>query len=762
MENQGLGGDWGESLEDSKVGTGDTLLHHDEELIDHAPPPPQTDEQIRVMRLARKQFKRVQDWEQQARNNWKQDLRFAEADAYNGWQWPDDVRQDRDISNAPSLTINKTRQFCIHIINDAKQSKPSIDYRPVGNGATKESADVLKALVRHIEYDSNAEAAYTRAIEFQVKAGYGYWRVGTCWDGDTWNQKITINEGVDPMNLYVDPDCKQRDKSDMKFAFIFDRVEKTLFDTKWPQFRGHPPSTVLDTRVDDDAWFDKQYVRVAEYFRVVPGKDTLYSYHDPKTGELKAVKKSVIGPKMAKLLEADPATRKREIHNNKVMYYFLVGDDVVEEKVWPGTIIPIVPLIGEETIVDGLMDRKGHTRALLDPQKMYNYWASAAVEFGALQSKTPYIAPAQAIEGNEVMWNNANQENYSVLPWNHIDDDGNPIPKPERASPPMQAPLYLEGMKQADGEMMAVSGQYQAQLGQQGNERTGIAIQERQRQGDNATYHYIDRQGEAIRLTGRIILELIPIIYDTKRVLQVLAEDGKSFEVEIDPDAEKAFEAHLNNEAQVVKRILNPSIGDYSVQADVGPGYGTKREEAFNVYSQILTQNKELTPLIGDILFDNADFPGAEEVSERMRRMVPRQALGEGPTMAEQKLTAENQQLVQLQKEMFEKLTAAEMKLKGKDEMRDIDAYKAETDRTKALADMLPMDAQGLSQMIHQLVKDSINTHLTAVVESNDSTIGENAAGPSEGDAGAAPSPPPPTVASFVGNAPQPSPGAPA
>ena len=341
------------------------------------------------------------------------------------------------------------------------------------------------------------------------------------------------------------------------------------------------------------------------------------------------------------------------------------------------------------------------------------------MEYGALQTKSPWIAPAAAIEGQEVYWNNANRVNTSVLPWNHIDDDGNPVPAPVQAPAPAQAPLYIEGMKLTQLEMMLVSGQYEAQMGQPSNERSGKAISERQRQGDNATYHYIDNLAVAIRQLGKVLLDLIPKIYDTPRVLHIIAEDGASLEVQIDPQAQQAFQQQLNENNQVAARIFNPNVGKYDVEADIGPAYATKREEAFNAFTQILTQAPDLAAVIGDILLKNGDFPGADEAAERLKRMVPPQALGQGPSQQEQQLQMRVGQLEGALAKTFNELISERLKVKGKDMMRDIDAYNAETQRLKAIGPeaIAAIAPVGLKAMVQQLVTDSIQTQIGAVVQ---------------------------------------------
>ncbi len=136
--------------------------------------------------------------------------------------------------------------------------------------------------------------------------------------------------------------------------------------------------------------------------------------------------------------------RKRDVIRKKLRWYKIVGSQRVEEKTPAGQTIPIIPWIGEQTVIDNILDRKGHTRALKDAQRMLNYNRSASVEFGALQSKTPYMGPSRAVDGYETYWETANTENHSFLPYNDIDEDGKPIAPPVRQEPPMKKRVRSE------------------------------------------------------------------------------------------------------------------------------------------------------------------------------------------------------------------------------------------------------------------------------------------------------------------------------
>lgn len=659
-----------------------------------------------VVNEAIKRFRKCVEWERHTRTIQEEDLRFSEADSDNMYQWPNSIRRNRDMDERPCLTVNRTRQHNLQIINDERQNKPSIVARPTGNGATFEAAQVFTSIFRHIEYISNAQSAYTTATSFQVKIGIGWLRVARDYSGDdTFDQEIYIRRVIDPFSIYIDPDAKEQDKSDAKFAFVFEDVDKDEFDQMYPDFQGWGNQHAIGIDGASD-FISKDHIRVCEYFRAVDKKDELIAITDPRDGQLKVIRKSALPKELWKELDDDPMTRKRSIYETKIERYLIIGERIAERSVEPGRYIPLVPIIGEECVVDGILDRKGHTRALKDPQRIYNYWTSSAVEHVALQSKTPYIAAAAAIEEYEMYWNTANKTNHSVLPYNAYDDAGSQLPPPARQEPPQMAPAFISGMQVAVNEMMMVSGQYQPVMGEPSNERSGRALAARQRQGENATYHFIDNLGVGLRFLGKILLDLIPRVYDTKRVMQVLAVDGTSYEVHVDPQAQQAYMQTLDKDNKVAQRIFNPNVGKYDIQADIGPAYGTQRQQMFDALTTLITQAPGLANLLGDIWMRAADFPGADEAAERFKRMLPPQALGQGPTQAEQVLQQQNAALTESLQKALEQLSIERVRIKGREEGREVDAFNADTQRLKVIgAHALSKDQLSLAvaELMHNM-----------------------------------------------------------
>ena len=82
---------------------------------------------------------------------------------------------------------------------------------------------------------------------------------------------------------------------------------------------------------------------------------------------------------------------QRTVRSYKVTQTIMTGADVLEVNDWPGRYIPLIPVYGDEIIVEG----KRYFRSLINPavdaQQMFNFWRSASTEMVALAPKVPWI-----------------------------------------------------------------------------------------------------------------------------------------------------------------------------------------------------------------------------------------------------------------------------------------------------------------------------------------------------------------------------------
>ncbi len=714
-------------------------------------------EDFELIKRAKQRFVECENWESQARRWFDYDYKFANGDAHNLYQWDTAIAQDRLANNRPLLTINKTQQHNLQIINDAKQNKPGVNIRPVGETASFDAAQVFQEVVRHIEYISNAESTYDNATTFQVTAGIGYWRINTDYiDARSFDQEIYIKPIKDPRAVYLDPDIMEDDGSDARFGFIFNDMPKDLFDNKYPKFKDKVGWANASFGVTNDVWYQKKSIRVAEYYEKTQEEEILCGFTIPDgfdgAGEqvikfvseldeneeaayerLKLIAKDLKKEKIKEKLPEELEVREREVLTDNIEWFKIAGDMIIDRGPWLGKYIPIVRLVGTETVIDGILDRKGHTRALINAQQMYNYNSSSSIEYGALQTKSPWIASTQSIEGFEEYYKTANSVNHSYMPYNAFDEDGNKLDPPSRPAAPQASPAYVKQLEIAQNEMMMASGQYQAQMGENENAKSGVAINARQRQGDRATYHFIDNNAKAIRYTGKILIDLIPKIYDTKRVMRISATDGSIMEVTIDPNAEKAYEKlpppqdgliPRDQQEQIIQLIFNPNVGIYDVQSEVGPSFATRRQEAFNALTQIASQNEQFMNIAGDILWRVADFPEAQILAQRWRKIIPPNITGDALDPEIEKTMNEASQKVEQQLQIITK-QAEELITKERDlDIREREAdikfreaaanairmdYEAETKRLAALGNAGPgISVEQIQPVVKQLLREML------------------------------------------------------
>lgn len=674
-----------------------------------------------LIQEAKDRFARCVDRESETRARWKEDLRFANGDADNGYQWDDAMRKSRELDKRPCLTINKVKQHNRQITNDARQNKPSVRVYPVDDGADKKTAEIFNGIIRHIEANSSADTAYDTASEFAVDAGLGYWRITTDYAAeDTFDQEIYIKRIKNPLSVYLDPDIQEADGSDAGFGFVFEDISKEEFEKKYPDF-----DAISWPIEGGDDWLRKDTLRLCEYLKIVESYETLVASPDGQTFKLSEIEDK----EMAKAIKADPSFKKRKVCIKKGKWFLIAGDQIVERQDWLGKYIPIVRVVGDEVEIDGKIERKGHTRGMKDAQRMYNFWTTSAVEFVALQGKQPYLAPAEAIAGYEEYWDNLNSSNLPYLPYNSLDGEGAAIASPVRQQPPTMAQAYMQGMQVASEEMKMASGQYDASMGAKSNETSGRAIMARQREGDNATFHFIDNVARAIKYTGKILVDLIPKIYDTERVVRILGEDGNEDKAHIDPKQPQAYAKTDERDPTTgaIKEIYNPSVGRYDVIVTVGPSYGTKRQEAFQALTEMSSRNPKLIDVAGDIIMRAADFPMAEQLAERLEKTLPpgladkdenaeqQVQTPEGPlSIAEagQAITMLHQQTQQMQQALQDKdkqgQDIKQQELAIKDKEADTKQYQAETQRMTAVAPAIsPED-------VAVIVKDTLHQILTS------------------------------------------------
>ena len=580
-----------------------------------------------------KQFlKMANDADTMNRQEALEDLKFV-----NGDQWPVELQNSRNLESRPVLTINKLDGYCRQVVNQIRQQRPRPKVHGMNSQSDAKVAEVIQGMIRHIEANSNADNAYDTAADYAVRMGWGYIRIRTDYvREDSFEQEIYIDPVDNPFTVYYDINSVLPDGSDAERCLVTTMLSKKDFHKMYPDAE----DTSFSQRGTGDSqseWITKEDIRLAEYFYTVRTREKLLLLSDGSSIFESDFKKS---EQMLVAGGVYPIDERMSVKKS-IKWCKLTAVEVLEEGEWPGRYIPIIPVYGRHCIVGDKRKKFGMVRHAKDAQRMYNFWQTSLTESVALAPKAKWIMAEGQDEGHENDWAQANTKSFPLLRYKQTDIEGRPAPAPQRLQPEPPPAGIMAASASIDDDIKTLMGIFDPAQLKQGN-ISGKALNGQQQQVDLSNYDFYDNLTKSQCQVARVILDLIPRIYDTERVLRIIGDDGK-------PDLVTVNEYDAVN--QVVKNNL--AVGLYDVVMDTGPGYNSRRQAAVEAMTPILAADPALMQQIGDLWFRNQDFPGADIIADRLATLNPLAQLDEKSDippqaqMAIKQLQAQNQQMQQ-------------------------------------------------------------------------------------------------------------------
>lgn len=613
-----------------------------------------------------------------------EDLRFVDSDE----QWPEtlrDARQDR-----PCMTFDKLSGSIDQVVGDHLQNRPGVKVIAAEED-DDDVTEIYEGIIRQIE--SRSASAYSTGFKFSVKGGIGFWKIRHDYlDSECFDQDIILDEIKNPFSVLIDPIVQNGALNKMRYAFVFDDMAREDFEEKYPKAASDAGESFRSTG-NMHAWISEDTVRVADYYRIIQ--------EDAEIGQT--------AEGQVYFVDEHPDVeyvKTRTTKVNRLERFKITALEVLEEIECVGRYIPIVPIFGKRSNIDGKMVVRGLVRKARDAQMLYNLERSNYIESVALQPKQPYLVTPKMLEGHEERWRNINTSNDPALFYNP--DPEAPGGRPLREAAAQVPAGLIAGLQMSSDDIKSTTGLYDASLGARSNETSGRAIMARQREGDTATYEFTDEFSQAIEYTGRIFINWIPLIYDAQRQIRILGED----------EAEEVMAVNkpeMNWETGEYQTKNDLSRGKYDIKVRVGPSYTTRRVETAEQLSQVMAQNPEMGKLFGDIWLKSLDMVGGDEAVSRMRKVLLKQGIAD-PTAEEKQEMAQSAQSPQAKmktqmQQMAMQLEMANKKAETAEKEASTNAKnaKAQKDRMEALAKQMEIqiqqqDIQGLAQNYQRLV----------------------------------------------------------
>lgn len=509
-----------------------------------------------LIREIREDYTYFRDYWRENHEEAKIDLRYVAGDP-----WDPEERRTREDNHRPVLCPDELDQYLNATINNLRQNPRGIKVDPKGDGATDANAEQRQAIIRNIEHDSIAQAAYTNAFSCAINCGMGFFRVNT---QRTKKGSAEVEPRIriisNPLSVLLDPNAKEADFSDQKRCFVLDVIRQSDFNRLYPnaQKQSFSPD---DMAVAPD-WFDGQNVILAEYWRI-----------DGYDGEGEG---------------------------GNVIQYITNGVEILETNKWVGSWIPIVPVLGKEVYVPkgGQMARMYYSmiRKARGAQMMLAYIASQEAEEYGMAPRTPFVGYVGQFETDRDSWDTLNKVPRSYVQVDPMVDQGNgqPLPLPTRPQFIPNAQAYEIGKESWRRSVQSAMGIVPLPTAaQRQNEKSGIALEKIQTQQSIGSYHFTANFELSLQNAGKQINELITLVLDTSRQIAGRNPNDTQTLLHVVPSGDP-----MPSEAKP-EDVFTPDKGEFDVTISTGPSYQSQREAAADFADQLLSQMAPLIPVLG-------------------------------------------------------------------------------------------------------------------------------------------------------------------
>lgn len=632
-----------------------------------------------LLREIREDYTYFRDFWKDNHEEMKIDLRFIAGDP-----WDPKDRAAREENDRPVLCPDELSQYQNATINNLRQNKRAIKVSPKGAGATDKDAERRSAIIRGIEYKSNAQGAYTNAFENQINCGMGFFRVTTkVVDKNTDDQEPRIKGIENPLSVLLDPNSKEPDFSDMKRCFVMDIMRQRDFAKQYP--KAQKRSFTADDMTTAPDWFQAENILVAEYWRID-------GYDDDGVG-------------------------------GTVTQYITNGVEILSRTKWLGSWIPIIAAMGQKVYkpVGNEMKRFYYSqiRRARGPQMMLAYGASQEAEVVGQLPRTPVIGYVGQFE-TDPGWKNLNNTPLAYIQADAVTDStsGAVLPLPTRLNQGPDIAGYEAFNERWRRAIQSAMGQVSLPTpAQRQNEKSGVALDKIQTAQAVGSFHFTDNFDRAIENAGRQLDELITLVMDTPRQVTAKNPDDTHNLMHVAPGGKGAPTLDgITGQPVDPDDVFDPTKGDFDVTISTGPSFQSQRDTASAFADTLIGElgNFPITPQQkATLLALSIKLKDVGPIGDEIAKIVDPEGDGEPvPPQAQQMIAQLQQQLQNMQTALGQagvKINDLEFDKKAQitKHQGDMELEKLKLENQLTIAE-ITTQAQNLSErleFVHDMVK---------------------------------------------------------
>jgi len=558
-----------------------------------------------------------------------------------GDQWDDASTSYYKTHNKVPMTVNKLYAHVMQLVGEQRQISPNLKVTPLAynpdDAQVSKDISLYESLIQEIGYAQKTDIVWQTTYKNQLVVGYGAVFVYSDYTSEnSFHQEIRLMSFEEPQNCYFDPSSRESDKSDGEYCGAITDMSEDEFKNKYPDadYDSAKDAAIADTGYSR-AWYGEDRIAIADHYYKVwhkkkicllsdgstVDKDDVDSELRDKNKKLKMMQQlEILSSAQGKPINITNGMDKIEVIDErqtsycKIKHCRMTRTEILEEEEWPSKLLPIVFVDGDSYFIDGEQYVRPYIMFTVDTQKFINFCSTETISYIKGGRKEKFLITKSNTENNKRAWKGIDNDNIGLYYDPDTRTGSAPIP-----IPPLEIPqTLLMQYNRAEHDLHTILGRYESSVGAQGNEVSGAAVANRIRQGNVTAMVYPDNLLRAQTQVGRIILDMIPTIYDTFRPISVTAKDGSRKVMEINKQVDKD-----KYENKIEKK-------DYEIAITGGSSFSMQKAEAYSQLMEFMARVPAAAGILPDLAAENLELSNTPKIVERIRKyLIPNIAMEE-------------------------------------------------------------------------------------------------------------------------------------
>ncbi len=465
---------------------------------------------------------------------------------YNSSLTPEMTRMLLALGNPP-MEFNVGEAYLSRLIGEYSKQQPSIEVMAADEAKVDaQMIQLVEGNFRHALIDANKNSFQYDVYKEQLGGGFSAVKIWTDYKHPmSFDQVIKFAKCYDPTMTGFDPLARFSHKGDGAYAFEIFPMRESAFKQMYRDF--NTKQFAFRRNIDG---FDFSYmgqkeniILVCQFYEKKTKPVTICRLADGRTMRKKEYDKLVALWKESGLIEQPPKIlNQRRTEIETIVRYRFVENKVLEYVETDFKYLPIIFASGNSALIKAnysdaikLMERPYLYHAK-DAQKLKNFagqtWAAAMEN---LLNKKLFIAE-ESLPTNEAFIDNIinPQALGHIITKSYLDNNPNmPLREPREVVQTPMPPEISNAFQMTDSLMQMILGSYDASLGINNNQLSGVAIVEAATQSNAAAMPYLVSNMQCLNQLALCYIDLLPKYIITPRTMPIIGRDDKRSFVDV-------------------------------------------------------------------------------------------------------------------------------------------------------------------------------------------------------------------------------------